>query len=109
MKWHRGTTYKEVIKNLLSLRMPVLGADREWNAIHRLASLGVDTMQGVAFGETGWNPVKKTSFIITEDLTPTISPKIIVRIGVLNPASARKKNADSTCSRYGSRDASWRC
>lgn len=73
LKWHRGTTYKEVIKNLLSLRMPVLGADREWNAIHRLASLGVDTMHGVAFGETGWNPVKKTSFIITEDLTPTIS------------------------------------
>lgn len=73
LKWHRGTTYKEVIKNLLSLRMPVLGADREWNAIHRLAYLGVDTMHGVAFGETGWNPVKKTSFIITEDLTPTIS------------------------------------
>lgn len=73
LKWHRGTTYKEVIKNLLSLRMPVLGVDREWNAIHRLASLGVDTMHGVAFGETGWNPVKKTSFIITEDLTPTIS------------------------------------
>ncbi len=36
LKWHRGTTLKEIIKNLLSLRMPVLGADREWNAIHRL-------------------------------------------------------------------------
>ncbi|EHL85437.1 lipopolysaccharide core heptose(I) kinase rfaP [Citrobacter portucalensis] len=110
LKWHRGTTYKEVIKNLLSLRMPVLGADREWNAIHRLASLGVDTMHGVAFGETGWNPVKKTSFIITEDLTPTISLEdYCANWSVEPPASARKKNADSTRSRYGSRDASWRC
>ena len=30
-------------------------------------------MQGVAYGERGWNPVKKTSFIITEALTPTVS------------------------------------
>ncbi|MGT3120058.1 lipopolysaccharide kinase InaA family protein [Escherichia coli] len=27
--------------------MPVLGADREWNAIHRLRDVGVDTMYGV--------------------------------------------------------------
>ncbi|HCR6860082.1 TPA: lipopolysaccharide core heptose(I) kinase RfaP [Shigella sonnei] len=73
LKWHRGTTLKEIIKNLLSLRMPVLGADREWNAIHRLRDVGVDTMYGVAFGEKGINPLSRTSFIITEDLTPTIS------------------------------------
>ncbi|ASE43572.1 lipopolysaccharide core heptose(I) kinase RfaP [Citrobacter braakii] len=73
LKWHRGTSLKEIVKNLLSLRMPVLGADREWNAIHRLSQLGVDTMTGVGFGEKGLNPLTKTSFIITEDLTPTIS------------------------------------
>lgn len=38
-------------KNLLSLRMPVLGADREWHAIHRLHDVGVDTMHGIGFGE----------------------------------------------------------
>lgn len=73
LKWHRGTSLKEIVKNLLSLRMPVLGADREWHAIHRLHDLGVDTMHGVGFGEKGVNPLTKTSFIITEDLTPTIS------------------------------------
>ncbi|MCA6692176.1 lipopolysaccharide core heptose(I) kinase RfaP, partial [Vibrio parahaemolyticus] len=62
LKWHRGTTLKEIIKNLLSLRMPVLGADREWNAIHRLRDVGVDTMYGVAFGEKGMNPLTRTSF-----------------------------------------------
>ncbi|SUX82676.1 heptosyl-I-kinase [Citrobacter koseri] len=28
LKYHHGTTLKEVLKNLISLRMPVLGADR---------------------------------------------------------------------------------
>ncbi len=73
LKLHHGTTYGEVLKNLLTARLPVLGADREWRAIHELSAIGVDTMKGVAFGQKGWNPVKRTSFIITEDLAPTIS------------------------------------
>ncbi|MTD38207.1 lipopolysaccharide core heptose(I) kinase RfaP [Erwinia sp. CPCC 100877] len=73
LKWHHGTSLKEVVKNLISLRLPVLGADREWNAIHRLKALGVDTMKGVAFGQKGLNPLRRTSFIITEDLSPAIS------------------------------------
>ncbi len=28
LKWHKGTSLKEIVKNLISLRMPVLGADR---------------------------------------------------------------------------------
>lgn len=67
LKWHKGTTLKEIIKNLLSLRMPVLGADREWHAIHRLSDVGVDTMKGIGFGEKGLNPLTRASFIITED------------------------------------------
>lgn len=73
LKQHSGTTLKEVVKNLLSLRMPVLGADREWNAIHRLKAVGVDTMEGIGFGEKGLNPLRRRSFIITEDLSPAIS------------------------------------
>lgn len=73
LKYHYGTTLKEVVKNLVSLRLPVLGADREWHAIHRLSALGVDTMKGVAFGQKGLNPLRRTSFIITEDLSPSIS------------------------------------
>lgn len=73
LKLHYGTTLKEVIKNLISFRLPVLGADREWRAIHRLKELGVDTMSGIGFGQKGLNPIRRTSFIITEDLTPTVS------------------------------------
>ncbi|VEB76667.1 Lipopolysaccharide core heptose(I) kinase rfaP [Providencia rustigianii] len=73
IKIHYGTTLKEVLKNLISFRLPVLGADREWNAIHTLTQVGVDTMNGRAFGQKGFNPLRRHSFIITEDLTPTVS------------------------------------
>lgn len=73
IKIHYGTSLKEVFKNLISFRLPVLGADREWNAIHQLSKVGVDTMNGRAFGQRGLNPLRRHSFIVTEDLTPTIS------------------------------------
>ncbi len=71
LKLHHGTSVKEVMKSLIRLRTPVLGGDREWNAIHRLAAHGIDTMEGVAYGEEGSNPLSKTSFVITKDLGST--------------------------------------
>lgn len=91
LKWHQGTAFKEVVKNLISFRMPVLGADREWKAIHRLKALDVDTMQGVGFGEKGLNPINKTSFIITEDLTPTISLEDYCADWATNPPDVKVK------------------
>lgn len=73
LKLHHGISYGEALKNVLQCRLPVLGADREWRAINELAKVGVDTMVGVAYGEKGTNPIKKTSFIITEDLSPSVS------------------------------------
>ena len=50
IKIHRGSTIKEILKNLLSFRLPVLDAKQEWDAIHRLEQAGVNTMDGRAFG-----------------------------------------------------------
>jgi heptose I phosphotransferase len=72
-KIHRGIGWREILKNLLSGRLPVLGAGNEWRALERLAALGVDTMRAVAFGERGSNPARRQSFIVTEELAPTIS------------------------------------
>ena len=91
VKRHDGTTLKEVLKNLLSLKMPVLGADREWKAIHHLKEYGVDTMKGVAFGQKGLNPIKRTSFIITEDLSPVIPLSDYCAEWVSNPPSFETK------------------
>lgn len=73
VKIHRGIGWAEIVKNLLSLRLPVLGARNEYRAILRLQQAGVETMTAVAFAERGSNPARQHSFIITEELAPTIS------------------------------------
>lgn len=73
VKLHHGVGWREAIKNLLQLRLPILGAENEWRAIARLQELGVDTMKSVAYGSRGWNPINRQSFIVTEDLSPTTS------------------------------------
>ena len=73
IKIHRGVGWREIIKNLLMLKKPVIGARNEYEAVIKLEDLNVDTMKVVAFGETGTNPAKIESFIITEDLCDTIS------------------------------------
>ena len=93
VKIHRGVGWGEIAKNLLCLRLPVLGAANEWQAIHRLAQLGVDTMHGVAFGQRGGNPATQHSFIITEDLAPTISLEDFCRDWPDKPPPPRFKRA----------------
>lgn len=73
VKIHRGVGWGEIFKNLLSLRLPILGARNEYQAILRLQEAGVPTMTAVAFAERGRNPARQHSFIITEELAPTIS------------------------------------
>lgn len=73
VKIHRGIGWGEIIKNLLSAKLPVLGARNEYQAIQRLQQAGVATMTAVAFAERGSNPARQHSFIITEELAPTLS------------------------------------
>jgi len=71
VKTHAGVGVVEILKNLLYLRIPVLGAENEYQAIGRLNELGVETMTAKAFGRNGWNPASEKSFLITEALEPT--------------------------------------
>ncbi|CAM5230522.1 Lipopolysaccharide core heptose(I) kinase OS=Stutzerimonas stutzeri OX=316 GN=CXK95_05885 PE=3 SV=1 [Stutzerimonas stutzeri] len=73
VKIHRGIGWGEIVKNLLTAKAPVLGAGQEWRAIQRLHEVGVPTMTAVAYGERGANPASQHSFIITEELAPTVS------------------------------------
>ena len=93
VKIHRGIGWGEIVGNLLRLRLPVLGAGNEWRAIRRLAQLGVDTMHGVAFGERGANPATRHSFIVTEDLTPTVSLEDYCRDWPTHPPAVAMKHA----------------
>jgi heptose I phosphotransferase len=73
LKLHWGVGWQEIVKNLLALKRPVLGARNEWLAIQRLETLGVETMQLAGFGERGANPARRQSFVITRELADTVS------------------------------------
>jgi heptose I phosphotransferase len=73
VKIHRGIGWAEILKNLITAKLPVLGAGQEWLAIQRLQEVGVPTMTAVAYGEKGSNPADQHSFIVTEELAPTVS------------------------------------
>lgn len=73
VKVHKGVGWGEIAKNLITLRMPVLGAGNEWRAIRALHELSVPTMSIAAYGESGENPAQRHSFLITDDLSPAVS------------------------------------
>jgi hypothetical protein len=68
VKQHFGIGWGEVLKNLLSLKKPVLGAMTEVHAIEKIAALGIATTPLVAYGQHGCNPASIQSFLMTEDL-----------------------------------------
>lgn len=73
IKQHSGIGWKEIIKNLCQLRLPVLSAKNEWLAIQKLQSLGVDVPGIAAYGKRGLNPAAIQSFILMEEVKPIIS------------------------------------
>ncbi len=73
LKLHRGVGWGEIIKNLLQLRLPILGARNEKLAVEALQAAGVGTMSVAAFGQRGCNPANQLSFIITDAIEPSVS------------------------------------
>lgn len=73
IKQHRGIGWREISKNLLQGRLPILGAENEWQALQRLMELKVSSMQIVGYGKRGINPATQQSFLITEALENTES------------------------------------
>lgn len=73
LKLHQGVGWLEVLKNLAQLRLPVISASNEWRAIGRLRQLGLHTLTAVAYGRRGLNPARQLSFLVTDELTGTVS------------------------------------
>lgn len=73
LKRHHGVGWREIVKNLLYLRPPVLGAATEVRAIRRLEQLHVPTLHCAGWGQRGWNPARRQSFALTRALDATVS------------------------------------
>lgn len=93
VKIHRGVGWAEIVKNLVTARLPVLGAGQEWKAIRRLNDAGVSTMTAVAYGERGSNPAQQHSFIITEELAPTVDLEQLTLTWIEQPPAPLLKRA----------------
>lgn len=93
LKYHAGVGWAEIIKNLLQFRKPIISARNEWQAIERLHQLGIGTMQLAGYGEKGWNPAKRLSFVITDDLTETMSLEHVGSQWQKTPPSFQTKQA----------------
>lgn len=85
IKQHRGVGYREIIKNLLQGRLPILGAKQEYLALKHLAALGVRVPKVYGFGERGCNPAYRESFILMEALDETESLETLCAAWKTNP------------------------
>ena len=91
-KVHHGIGWKEIIKDLIQFKMPILGAENEYRAIRHLESIGVPTMRCAAFGRRGINPARQESFIITDELKNMASVAYKDERNPKAPAGAETEN-----------------
>ena len=73
VKQHSGVGWRHIAKSLSGLRSPVLGARTEWQALARLAELGIAAPRPVAFAEAGANPAGRRSVLVMTEIAPAIS------------------------------------
>ena len=92
-KIHHGVGWMEILKNLIQFKSTITGAGNEYAALIKLKELGIDTMTPCAFGSRGINPANQDSFIITDELTNTVSLEDYCRDWKKNPPVQRLKHA----------------
>lgn len=73
LKLHAGIGWLEVAKNLLQLRLPVVSARNEYEAVLALQRAGAYTLTIAAYARWGWNPAVMRSMIVTSELAGTVS------------------------------------
>ncbi len=91
LKQHFGVGWKEIIKNVLQWRLPIVSAKSEWQALQRLRQLGVHVPEVVGYGCAGFNPARRQSFLITRALPPHVSLEDFCRTWPQQPPSFRLK------------------
>lgn len=91
LKLHQGIGWKEIIKNLLQLRLPIIGAQNEWQAIKLLEQQHIDTLSIAAYGQTGINPATQLSFLVTDELQNSMSLEYLGEQWKKKPPSFQSK------------------
>lgn len=92
-KIHHGVGWREIVKNCLMGKRPVLGARNEYEALALLHRVGVDTMTARAYGCRGNSPAKLDSFLITAELRDMTSLEDFCLDWPTNPPPPRLRHA----------------
>jgi heptose I phosphotransferase len=95
IKAHRGAGWREVFKNWLYGRAPIVSAEPEWRAIAALNAAGVATPGVAGKGLRGRAPAALESFIVMPALEGMISLEDLAKDwrGARGPTRARLKRA----------------
>ncbi|MEQ1766111.1 MAG: lipopolysaccharide core heptose(I) kinase RfaP [Methylotenera sp.] len=91
VKQHFGVGWREIFKNLISFKVPIVSAITEVSAIQKLEEVGIATTPLVAYGVKGSNPATQQSFIITQDLGDITSLEDVCADWQTNPPEAAFK------------------
>jgi len=91
LKYHGPIGYVEILKNILKFQLPTVSARKEWNALQKLQSKGINCPSPIAICSKGVNPAKSHSFIITESLEPNISIEDAFELKAVNKKSVSEK------------------
>ena len=91
IKIHSGVGWREILKNLLTLKLPVLGAANEFNAIRYLDRLGLKAPRMAAYATRGLNPATIKSFIVTDDIGDSTSLEDFCRDWSKHPPTSVSK------------------
>lgn len=93
VKTHTGVGWGEVFKNLITGKLPVLGAESEFRAATHLTKLGISTLTVSAFGSRGFNPARAESFLVTEEIAPAVDLEVLTKHWEIEPPSFSFKHS----------------
>ena len=68
VKLHYGVGWREIWKNWVQLKRPIIGAENEYNACRDLAELGMTAPQPAAYAQDNGNIAKRRSFVLCDEL-----------------------------------------
>lgn len=91
IKQHTGVGWREILKNLLQWRLPVLGAKNEWRALSKMQQIGINAPKVFAYGERGCNPASRQSFVLMEEVQPSISLEDLTSQWKITPPTTKLK------------------
>ncbi|MCZ6643896.1 MAG: lipopolysaccharide core heptose(I) kinase RfaP [Gammaproteobacteria bacterium] len=90
-KLHFGVGWREIVKNLVTARLPVTGARNEFRTCQHLQARGVSAPKVAAFGQVGGSPASRFSFVICDALEGYESLEDITERWELSPPSPHEK------------------